>query len=86
MNEQIPLVVHEGDMARLERMNKRLWILCLVLIGIIIFTNGAWLWYESQWEVTETTVTQEVQADGENDVIMNNGGDFNNGGESSTND
>lgn len=82
MNEQIPLVVHEGDMARAERMNKRLWILCIVLILIIIATNGAWLWYESQWEVTKTTITQEAESDGDSDVIMNNGGDLNYGGES----
>ena len=36
MNERknvpdVPYFVHEGEMARLERTNRRLWTLCVVL-------------------------------------------------------
>lgn len=59
----IPYVVHEGDMARLERTNKRLWILCLVILVALVGSNCCWIWYESQWEDVETTTTQEVSQD-----------------------
>lgn len=28
----VPYIVHEGEMARMERMNRRLWIVILVLL------------------------------------------------------
>lgn len=58
----IPYIVHEGDMARLERTIRRLWILCILLVLMLVGSNAAWIWYESQWEVVETT-TQEVDQD-----------------------
>ena len=61
-DKMIPYFVHEGDMARLERTIKRLWILCILLAVMLVATNGAWLWYELQCEVVETT-TQEVSQD-----------------------
>lgn len=50
MNEKdVPYVVHEGIVTRLERTNKRLWILCIILIVSLIGSNIAWIYYESQW-------------------------------------
>ena len=58
--EQIPFVAHESAMHRMEKTNKRMWILCLVLIAALILSNAAWVIYESQFEtVTETTVTEQ---------------------------
>lgn len=58
--EPVPYIVHESDMARLERIIKRLWILCIAMFLAFVVSNGAWLWYEAQWEtVTEQTVTQD---------------------------
>lgn len=59
----VPYIVHEGDMARLERTIKRLWVLCILLTLMLVGTNAGWIWYESQWEVVETTTTQEVDQD-----------------------
>ena len=60
MNE-VPYIVHEGDMARLERTNKRLWILSILLVILLVGTNGGWIWFESQFEDVVTTETsQEV--------------------------
>lgn len=47
-------------MARLERTIKRLWILTIILIVLLAATNGAWIWYESQWEVVEETTSTEI--------------------------
>ena len=49
-------------MARMERQAKRLWIAVLFLIVMLVGTNGAWLWYNSQFETVET-VMEEYQAD-----------------------
>ena len=32
----------------MERMNRRLWILCIVLVLLLAGTNGAWVYYESE--------------------------------------
>lgn len=78
---------HEHDMARLEIANKRLWILVIIIFLALVLTNGAWLYYESQWEVVEKTtetVTQSVEASGNSDAVMAGIGDAFNGGESKT--
>ena len=60
--ENVPYIVHESSMARMERQIKRLWITVLVLIVMLVVTNGAWLLYNSPFETVET-VTEEYQAD-----------------------
>lgn len=70
--EQISLWVHEETVAMMERTIRRLWITTLLLIVLLVATNGAWLWYESQFEYFTTTVTQENE-DGYNNYIGNDG-------------
>ena len=73
--ESVPYIVHESSMARMERTAKRLWITILVLIFMLVGTNGAWLWYNSQFENVET-ITEEYQADasdGGNAIINGDG-------------
>lgn len=67
--EPVPYIVHESAMARQERTIKRLWILLILVISLLVATNGAWIWYESQWEVVETY--QEVEQDAEGDGASN---------------
>lgn len=55
----IPYIVHESDMARLERSIKRLWILLLVTIVLLVGTNAIWIMYESQFEDVVTTIEAE---------------------------
>lgn len=76
MNVSVPYVAHESAMARCERHSKRLWVVVLVLIGALIFSNFAWIIYNSQFEVveetTETSITQENDS-GDNNYIGSNG-------------
>ena len=59
--EPVTYLAFESMKATLERTIRRLWILALVLIVLLFGTNAAWIYYESQWEVVESTeVTQEV--------------------------
>ena len=85
--EAVPYIVHESAMARAERSAKRLWVVIILLIVMLVATNGAWIWYESQFE-TVVTNTEEYQVEqntedgGNNSSIIENGevvdGDTNN--------
>ena len=70
--KDVPYIAHESAVARLERVIKRLWVLVLVLIVLLAASNAAWIWWESQYETIETTITQE-NADGYNNYIGNDG-------------
>lgn len=75
----IPYIAHESEVARLERIIKRMWILCIIIFLTLIGTNAGWIWYESQWE--DVTVSQEItqdSGDGGTNTYSGNviGGDF----------
>ena len=75
--QMIPYAVHEGDVARMERTNRRLWILCLVMFLALVTTNAGWIYYESQFE--DVVTTQEVSQDvdtGEGDAFVQGIGDY----------
>lgn len=59
--EFIPYIAHESEVARLERIIKRMFIICILLIVFLVGTNAYWIWYESQWE--DEVITQEIQQD-----------------------
>lgn len=41
--ENVPYIVHEASMARMERQIKRLWITVLFLISVLAATNVTWI-------------------------------------------
>ena len=47
--KDVPYIVHEGAVARLERVIKRMWALVLSLIILLFVSNAVWIWYESQF-------------------------------------
>ena len=69
--ESVPYIVHESAMARAERTAKRLWITILTLILLLVCSNCAWIWWNSQWETVYQEVTQEADT-GTNNFV---GGD-----------
>lgn len=73
-SETVPFIAHEGMMSRAERTAKRLWITILLLIVLLVGTNGLWIWYESQFE--NIAISQENE-DGYNNFIGNDGDIFN---------
>ena len=81
--ESIPYIAHEFAMARAERTAKRLWITILTLIFLLVGSNCVWIWYNSQFEVVETT-TIEAEQDGSGVNIVS-GGDLDYGAESADN-
>ena len=77
-HEKISYYVHEGMMARMERTNRRLWILCIIIFLAFVISNGAWIWYENQWEVVKTTsqsVDQKIDT-GDGDANITGIGDI----------
>ena len=77
MNEDNAYLVYETAMARLERANKRLFIMCMVVIFALFASNFAWVYYESQFE--DNVITAEQDGEGINIV---GGGDIEYGAES----
>lgn len=69
-NKNIPYFVHEGEMVRMERIVKRLWITVILLIVLLVATNTVWIIYENSFE--EVVVTQENE-DGYNSFIGEDG-------------
>ena len=80
--ESIPYAAYELSMARAERTAKRLWITIVLLIVMLVGTNGAWIWYESQFSDIVTTIEAEQDGSGVNIV---SGGDLDYGAESADN-
>lgn len=82
MTEQyVSQIAHEADMARMERIIKRLWIALLVVIVLFVASNSAWLWRESQFEdvvTTTQTVTQDTGSGNGNNTFTGDfiGGDY----------
>lgn len=84
-HNEVPYIVHEGAMARMDRTIKRLWVCVILLIVLLVVSNAGWIYYESQFEqVEETTTTQTVKQDAEDGTNNFVGGDVN--GEADNND
>lgn len=62
--ESVSKFEFESAQARLERIIIRLWVLLILLIVMLVGTNAAWIYYESQFETIETTtITQNCECD-----------------------
>ena len=71
----VPYIVHESAMARMERTIKRLWILAIILVALLVGSNLAWIFYESQFETDSWTY--EATTDGGGTAIANGDGEVN---------
>ena len=69
MEEQknVPYFIHEGIMARDERIIKRLIIALIITIGLLFLSNMVWLYWWNQYEY----VTEDI------DLISRDGGNAN---------
>ena len=78
--KDVPYIVHEAELARAERSFKRLWAAIILLIVLLFGSNAGWLYYESQFEETATTI--EAEADDGGKAVANNNGmvDYNGNG------
>lgn len=72
----IPYFIHEGEMYRLERANKRWFISFLIVLAMLFLTNAGWIAYESQYETYR--IEQDVDT-GTGDAAVAGIGDVNYG-------
>lgn len=77
--KDVPYIVHEGILARMERQLKRLFLTVIVLIAALILSNGAWLYAWLQYDYDSEIITAEQDGRGINIV---GGGDVQFGAES----
>lgn len=79
MDKDISYVAFEGVCARFERTIKRLWILIILLTVLLVGSNCAWLYYESQFETVATTTEEQYtsEADDGGVAIANGEGKVN---------
>ena len=63
--------------AAYERINKRLWILCIVIFLTCVATNIGWIYHESQYETVEKSVEVKQENESGNNNYIGNDGDIN---------
>ena len=52
----ISSVDHQYDMARLERIIKRLWVTIIILLALFAGTNALWIYEWNQYDYTDIIV------------------------------
>ena len=79
--ENVPYIVHESSMARMERHIKRLWIAVIVAVCLLFASNAAWLyaWFQYDYSIEETI----YQQDGKGTNIIGNSNEVGNYGSES---
>ena len=55
----ISSIDHQYDMARLERVIRRLWITMLILLILFAGTNALWIYEWNQYDYSEITVDSD---------------------------
>lgn len=75
MDEKISRGTFDLICAKFENIIKRLWILIILLTVLLVGTNCAWLWYESQFEEVTTTETYTSDATDGGIAIANGDGE-----------
>lgn len=70
--DNVPYIVFESEIARMERIIKRLWIAVIVLATVIAVSVIGFVWYESLYE----TVSYQQDGAGINNVNIGSQGDI----------
>lgn len=78
-------IAFERMQAKDERNDKWRNIIIVLLIVLLVVSNGLWLWYESQYEYVIDDYTEVDSGEGDINYIGHNG-DINNGTNSTQTD
>ena len=62
----VPFADHEAAHARQKRANRRLWIVCIILIIALVATNVAWIMYETQHKTEVSEIYARYDGEGVN--------------------
>lgn len=81
-NFNIPYFIHADNMNKMDQSHKRvekwLFVLCLLLLLALLGTNGAWIIYENSMQ--DVVITESTQDGGGTNIISS--GDVSYGSES----
>ena len=80
-SHEIPKYVYQSALARMDVLNKRIFILCIIELVIIVAMAVGFFIYESQFE--DVVIEQDLDAES-GTVVANGMGDLNYYGESQT--
>lgn len=79
--DNVPYIVHESTMSRMERQLKRMFIAVIVAVIALFASNAAWLY--AWWQYDYVSESFEAEQDG-NGVNIIGGGDVNYGPETNS--
>lgn len=71
--ENVPYIVHESSMARMERQVKRGWIALIVAVCLLFASNAAWLYAWCQYDYSSEEIVTVDGKDGVANYIGNDG-------------
>ena len=71
MEKDVPYIVYESALTRMERLNKRLFIGLILTVALLFVSNVLWLYAWNQYEYTSETVTYSQDGQGVN--VMGDG-------------
>lgn len=70
----VPYFVYEGEQTRMERINKRLVTVLIIVLLALVFTNAMWLYSWSQYDyAAEESVVTVDSRNGVANYIGNDG-------------
>lgn len=81
---QVPYIVHEGIVVRLERQLKRMWIAIIIAVVALLGCNVAWLLYLNQYDFQSYDYDVSTVGGGNANFIGQDGDIYNGTGESET--
>lgn len=84
-NDKIPYIAFETEMARHERVIKRLVVSLIICVCLLFASNMAWLWFFNQFDIQTETVMFDTDKGGDNSYIGASGV-IHNGEDGSTKD
>lgn len=77
-DKTIPYYAYDALTMLTNKTNRRLWILCVILVVLLVGSNVGWLIYESQFEDV-VKIDQEAEWEDGSNVIFNGTGSVNYG-------
>lgn len=74
MDKVVDYLVHEQSQVRADRVNRRSFIIIIILIVALVGTNAGWIYYENQFTDISTTYKAEQKIEnGTGNAIITDG-------------
>ena len=73
MDKDVPYIAFEAEMARHERIIRRLLIALIVAVALLFISNVAWLVFFNQFDFSTQSVMFDTDDGGDNSYIGNDG-------------